>query len=238
MNKFKAKKDEVEGPNVLREDISSRQTEQNYQRSAQPKQKEPEYKPKHGKKWPAIFLAGIAAVGAYQIGTHGGFEKTLNDVSTYVAKQTQQAQQPPYKKVAAKSPKVHYSHAYVDHQEGHTYATMPGTQYVARQITQPQQMTPQEMQYKLQNRQLSLQYKLQEQQLQAQVQAQQMQTQEQQQQLQAQEQAQAQQLALQQQQQAMQYQIQQRYAAIQQMQGMAYAAQNYANAYNLFRGGY
>ncbi len=233
MNKFKAKKDEAEGPNVLREDVSSRQTEKNTQRNAQPKQKEPEYKPKHGKKWPAVLLAGIAAAGIYDAGMHHQeVKRFFHVVETSISEGMKQAQQPPYKNVTAAHPAaVHYIHATpAAHHPAvvKEYVTRYVTRYVATPVpSQSQQMTPQEMQYKLQNRQLTLQYKLQEQQLQAQEQAQQMQVQEQQQQLQAQEQAQA-----------MQYQIQQRYAAIQQMQGMAYAVQNYANAYNTFRYGY
>ena len=89
MNKFKARKEnstddrredrDTDRPNELHKNTSNRrQDEQDEQRNAQPKQKEPEYKPKHGKKLPAILLAGVAAFGAYQIGTHGGFEKTLH----------------------------------------------------------------------------------------------------------------------------------------------------------------
>lgn len=238
MNKYKARDDKTvdkresgnaEGPNVLREDVSSnRQTEH---RSAQSKQKEPEYKPKHGKKWPAVLLAGIAAAGIYDAGIHHQeVKKFLHVVETSISEGMQQAQQPPYKKVAAEPhAAVHYGqlHAAQHPTVVKEYVTRYVTRYVARQVAQSPQMTPQQMEYNLQNRQLSLQYRLQEQQLQAQEQAQQLQVQEQ-----------RQQLALQQQQQVMQYQIQQRYAAIQQMQGMAYAVQNYANAYNMFRGRY
>lgn len=237
MNKFKARDDktadrresrETEGPNVLHEDVSSRQKEQ---MSAQPKQREPEYKPKHGKKWPAVLLAGIAAVGMYDAGVHHQeVKRFFHVVETSISEGMRQAQQPPYKKIAAEPhAAVHYGQVQVAQHPAvvKEYITRYVTRYVAKQVAQPPQMTPQQMQYNLQNRQLSLQYRLQEQQLQAQERAQQLQVQEE-----------RQQLALQQQQQIMQYQIQQRYAAIQQMQGMAYAVQNYANAYNMFRYGY
>ena len=114
MNKFKARDDktsdsrersrDTERPNVLHEDVSSRQKEQ---RSAQPKQEEPKYKPKHGKKWPAVLLAGVAVIGGYQIGTHGGLKETIHDIGTYlVQKTTTQQAQPPYKNVAAKAPEA------------------------------------------------------------------------------------------------------------------------------------
>jgi hypothetical protein len=124
MNKFKARKDNTtddrredrdnDGPNVLHKNASSRrQAEHDEQRSAQPKQKEPEYKPKHGKKWPAVLLTGAALLGAYQIGTHGGFEKTLHLVGTYLVQKTTQ---PSYNKVAAEHPEAaHYTQAPVQH---------------------------------------------------------------------------------------------------------------------------
>ncbi len=240
MNKYKTRKEEAsddsrhaEGPNVLHENVSSdRQAENDDRRNAQHRQREPEYKPKHGKKWPAVLLAGIAAVGIYDAGIHHQeVKRFFHVVETSISEGMQQAQHPPYKKVAVEHPEaVHYSQASAAQHPAvvKEYVTRYVTRYVATPVqAQPQQMTVQEMQYKLQNRQLNLQqreqnaqYRLQEEQLRAQ------------------EQAQGQQLALQQQQQAMQYQIQQRYAAIQQMQGMAYAAQNYANAFNMFRGGY
>ena len=119
MNKFKARKEnstddrredrDTDRPNELHKNTSNRrQDEQDEQRNAQPKQKEPEYKPKHGKKLPAILLAGVAAFGAYQIGTHGGFEKTLHLVGTYLVQQTTQ---PSYNKVAAVPEIAHYTQA-------------------------------------------------------------------------------------------------------------------------------
>jgi L-rhamnose mutarotase len=240
MNKYKARKNEssdnkrdAEGPNTLHENVSSsRQSERNDQRSAQPRQREPEYKPKHGKKWPAVLLAGIAAAGVYDAGMHHQeVKRFFHVVETSISEGMQQAQQPPYKKVVASQPAaVHYSQAPVAQHPAvvKEYVIHYVTRYVATPVqAQSPQMTAQEMEYKLQNRQLSLQAR-----------AQSMQYRLQQEQLRAQEQAQAQQLAVQQQQQAMQYQIQQRYAAIQQMQGTAYAVQNYANAYNMFIGRY
>ena len=240
MNKYKARKDEssdnkrdAEGPNTLHENVSSdRQSERNDQRSAQPRQREPEYKPKHSKKWPAVLLAGIAAAGVYDAGMHHQeVKRFFHVVETSISEGMQQAQQPPYKKVVAAQPAaVHYIQATAQHPAVvKEYVTRYVTRYVATPVqAQPQQqMTAQEMEYKLQNRQLSLQAR-----------AQSMQYRLQQEQLRAQEQAQAQQLALQQQQQSMQYNIQQRYATIQQIQGTAYAAQNYVNAFNMLRGQY
>ncbi len=241
MNKYKARKNEssdnkrdAEGPNTLHENVSSgRQSERNDQRSAQPRQREPEYKPKHSKKWPAVLLAGIAAAGIYDAGMHHQeVKRFFHVVETSISEGMQQAQQPPYKKVIAAQPAaVHYSQAPAAQHPAvvKEYVTRYVTRYVATPVqAQPQQqMTAQEMEYKLQNRQLSLQAR-----------AQSMQYRLQQEQLRAQEQAQAQQLALQQQQQSMQYNIQQRYATIQQIQGTAYAAQNYVNAFNMLRGQY
>ena len=244
MNKYKARKNEssdnkrdAEGPNTLHENVSSgRQAERNDQKGAQPRQREPEYKPKHGKKWPAVLLAGIAAVGAYDIGTHHQeVMKFLHVVETSISEGMQQAQQPPYKKVIAAQPAaVHYSQAPAAQHPAvvKEYVTRYVTRYVATPVqaqpqAQPQQMTAQEMQYKLQNRQLNLQAR-----------AQSMQYRLQQEQLRAQEHAQAQDLALQRQQQSMQYNIQQRYATIQQVQGTAYAAQNYVSAFNMLTGRY
>ena len=238
MNKYKARKNEssdnkrdAEGPNTLHENVSSgRQSERNDQRSAQPRQREPEYKPKHSKKWPAVLLAGIAAAGIYDAGMHHQeVKRFFHVVETSISEGMQQAQQPPYKKVIAAQPAaVHYSQAPAAQHPAvvKEYVTRYVTRYVATPVqAQPQQqMTAQEMQYKLQNRQLSLQAR-----------AQSMQYRLQQEQLRAQEQAQAQQLAVQQQQQAMQYQIQQRYAAMQQIQSTAYAAQGWASAINMFR---
>ena len=210
MNKYKVRKEEPTGPNVLHEEVHSKP-------ASRPQVKaEPEYRPRHN-KWPAIFAAGAIAVGAYYAGTHHIFENVPHP---------QQIEQAISKKI--QTPPRHVE--VVNH-----YITKVDHVYTASPVRTPQQSTPQQLQYRLQNQQQNMQYKLQEQQLAAQKQEQQMQYRFQLQQMQAQQQAQQQQIALQQQQQQMQYQIQQQQMAQQGVLSMSYAAQNFGYAINQFR---
>ena len=238
MNKYKIKANQTDNsksPNILNESVSAKKTNDTAEKQAGApgvraqeygedrnnfNMREPEYRPRRGKIWPAALAAGVIAVGAYYAGSHHSFEHLVGNVSHAEQQLQKKVQQPP-KQVEVVN---HYITRVV-----HVYTAVP-----AKTVQSPQQ-SAQSMQYNLQNQQQNMQYNLQEQQLAAQKRAQQMQYQYQIQQMHMQAQAQAQQMALQQQQQQMQYQIQQEQMAQQRIQNWSYAAQNLAGVYNYLR---